>query len=286
MTQVLEQLSGDLKDLLKQVKAQEKTVSLLLRSSRESDGPQLLAGLASLDNAVLNRFDLRETVEEAVAGVREQLNELRQQKKRALMHDLSTACQESGRPFKRIGDSPPELLLAPFTVTLDLNRLEAVISFARQELATVPAETSIILDTLKSEEKALQKRQPSPERFIEQLFWSYHAVCARDEKPSGERVDIAEVLPFVALFQQSPAFTNNPVRERFNSFSRAHFLLALSILRTTRTFEHNGHRLDLGTATGNSTRNKNRVFFLPDTSGSGQLYLSLRFVRLKQGGGQ
>ena len=143
MTHVLEQLSCDLKDLLKQVKAQEKVVSQLLRSSRESDGPQLLAALSSLDNTVLTRLGFGEIVEEAVTGAREQLNELRQQTKRALIRDLAAACQESGRPFKRIGDTPPELLLAPFTVRLDLNSLEAVISFARQELARVPAETDL-----------------------------------------------------------------------------------------------------------------------------------------------
>ena len=286
MTHVLEQLSCDLKDLLKQVKTQEKTVSQLLRSSQENDGPQLLTALSSLDNAVLTRVGLGEIAEEAVTGVREQLNELRRLKKRALIHDLAAACQERGRPFKRIGDTPPELLLGLFTVTLDLARLEAVITFARQELARVPAEAGKILDALESEEKKLQKRQPAPERFIEQLFWAYQAVCSRDEKPIGERVDIADAFPFVALFQQTQAFLNNPVRERFTSFSRAHFLLALSLLRTTRTFEHRGYRLDLGTATGNSTRNKNRVFFLPDAAGSGQLYLSLRFVWLKQGGSQ
>ncbi len=281
MTQLIEQLSCDLKALLKQVKTQEKTVSQLLRGSKESDGPMLLAGLSSLDNAVLNRLGLGEIVEEAVTGAREQLNELRHEKKRALIKDLAALCHENGRQFKRIGDTPPELLLAPFTVTLNLSRLEAVISFARQELARVPAEAGKIIDTLESEEKKLQKRQPAPERFIEQLFWAYQAVCSRDERSIGERVDIADVLPFAALSQQSPTFLTNPVRERFTSFSRAHFLLALSLLRNTRTLEHKGHRLDLGTATGNSARNKNRVFYLPDEAGSGQLYLSMRFVRLK-----
>lgn len=273
------QLKEELKSLLKTLKNQEKAASKLQEAGRDSDGPGLMAALASIDEKVLEGLGLGQSSASAIQDAREKLDELRFQMRRSLIHELESSCKEKGRTFKRLGDSPPELLLAPFTLSIDLSRLEAVIFFGRHELARLPADAGKILDAVEAQEKALIKGQHAPERFIEELFFAYRAVLGRLGKTMGERIDIAEILPYVALLQQGPGFCSNPLRESFRSFGRAHFLFGLSRLRSLRILEYQEYRLDLGTATGDSARKKKRVFFIPDGFGGGQLYLSIRFLR-------
>jgi hypothetical protein len=274
------ELGENLKALLKQLKAQEKTISDLLAGSREVNGRALQAALAKLDGELLERVGLGHSCSAAVTSAREQLDQLRMELRRTLIRELESACCEAERPFRRLGDSPPELLLAPFTVTLDMSALEAVVSYARQELVRVEADTSAILKVVEREEKALSKGQPPPEKLFQELLVAYSGLLGRSGQAIGTRVDLIEILPELALLRQSPGFRSNPVRERFTTFSKAHFLFALARLRATRTLEQDGYRLDLGTATGDSVRSKSRVFFIQDANGQGQYYLSLRFVRL------
>jgi len=273
------QLKDELKNLLKTIRSQEKAVSRLLEARQDNNGPGLMAALASIDEKALEGLGLGQSPASAIQDAREKLDELRFQMRRSLIHELESSCKEKGRAFKRLGDSPPELLLAPLTLTIDLSRLEAVVFFGRHELVRTPADAGKILDAVEAQEKALTKGQHTPERFIEELFFAYRAVLGRLGKTMGERIDIAEILPYVALLRQGPGFCSDPLRETFKSFGRAHFLFGLSRLRSLRILEYQEYRLDLGTATGDSAKKKKRVFFIPDGLGGGQLYLSIRFLR-------
>jgi len=92
-------------------------------------------------------------------------------------------------------------------------------------------------------------------------------------------VELAEILPQMALLHQTARFRTDPVRERYGSYPKARFLYDLARLRAARTLETRGLRLDLGTATGDSARSRSRVFFIQGPDAQGQCYLSLRFVR-------
>jgi hypothetical protein len=279
LDQKLSELGESLKALLKQLKAQEKAISDMLAADREENGRDLQAALARLSSELLERVGLGESCSSVVTSARERLDQLRLELRRSLIRELESACSETERPFRRLGDSPPELLLAPFTVTLDLSELEAVVCYARQELVRVKADTKAIMAAVEREEKALSKGQPPPERLFQELLAAYSGLLGRSGRAIGTRVDLVEILPELALLRQSSGFRSNPIRERFTSFSKAHFLFALARLRATRTLEQDGYRLDLGTATGDSVRSKSKVFFIQDANGQGQYYLSLRFIQ-------
>jgi hypothetical protein len=57
-------------------------------------------------------------------------------------------------------------------------------------------------------------------------------------------------------------------------------MLAYQLYRLQREahLQHEGLRLELGTATGGSTRHKAKVLFVPSSHTEGFYYLSLRFV--------
>ena len=159
-----------------------------------------------------------------------------------------------------------------------MERMEATLRYAREDLGQVPARAPAILAAADKAQKQLDKRQLAPEEVFDLLLVAYRAVLGTRGRPLGERVDLADVLPLAAFLRQSTRFRGDPVRERFASYSKAAFLYDLGRIQGARLLERGGFRLDLGTATGDSVRQKKRVFYLERPGGDGQYYLSLRFV--------
>jgi hypothetical protein len=169
--------------------------------------------------------------------------------------------------------------VAPLTAVVDLERMEATLCYARQELARVPAKALTILDAAGEQERALCSRQLPPEEVLGLLLEAYRAVAGRRGVAMGSRVELSEILPEMALLRQPRRFREDPLKERYSPYSKARFLWDLARLRGSRTLEIGGLRADLGTATGDAARKKARVFFLQEPNGEGQYYLTLRFVR-------
>jgi hypothetical protein len=272
-----------LKALQKSLKSQEKALDDLLAGHEANEVGKLVDGLAALDLEVLRRFGLAERAEAVQAGAREQVQALRQEQKRALGAALQGAAEAAGRPFRRLAENPPEFLLTPFTVVLDLERMEAALQYAREEVARVPATKDAVIGALEKAERELSAKPVAPEEQFDLLVAGWRAALALEGRPAGERVELAEVLPQVALLRQSRRFREDPQREAWASYPKVRFLYDLARLRAARLLERDGLRLDLGTATGDSTKKKGRVFWLPEADGSGQYYLTIRFVPGQRG---
>lgn len=273
-------LRDALKALQRDLKAQEKALDDLAKGDADGDVPTLHAALAALDVDVLARVGQGETTEGVRAAARERLQALRQEQRRALANELQAAAADAGRTFRRLGENPPEFLFTPFTVTVDLDRMEAALAYAREELARVPAKAPEIAKAAEKAEKELAAKQLAPEEEFDLLWAAYRAAAAAEGRTAGERVELAPVLAQVALLRQGKRFEEDPLKERFASYPKARFLFDVTRLRNARLLERNGLRLDLGTATGDSTKKKGRVFWLPNPDGTGQYYLTIRFVRV------
>ncbi len=274
----LANLSNNVKQLLKQLKAQEKILAGLAVGDRDGDGPRLHAGLAAVDRELLERLGLGDPSRAAVDHLRARLDAVRREQRQLLGQELQQRCAAAGRANKRLGDNPPEFLVAPFTVAVDLESMGAVISYAREELCSIRARPEDILTAAEREEKKLRGPKMAAEKIFDLLLTAYRGVCGQRGVASGTRVELAEVLPMMALLLQPRSFRQNPVRERFAAYPKARFLYDLARLRAERVLERDGLRLDLGTATGDSAKNRARVFYLATPDGQGQYYLSLRFV--------
>jgi len=272
-----------LKALQKALKAQEKALDDLVAGQDAGEVGRLVDGLAALDLEALRRVGLGERVEALVAGAREQVQALRQEQKRALAAALQGAAEAAGRPFRRLAENPPEFLLAPFTVTLDLERMEVALHYAREELARVPATKDAVVAAIERAERDLTAKQLAPEEEFDLLVAAWRAALAAEGRPVGERAELAEVLPQLALLRQPRRFREDPQREAWAPYPKVRFLFDLARLRAARLLERGGLRLDLGTATGDSTKKKGRVFFLSEPDGGGQYYLTIRFVPTQRG---
>ena len=116
-------------------------------------------------------------------------------------------------------------------------------------------------------------------RIDSKSFWqalkaAYDIVLLKDGKPAGERIDIVDVLvPMAWIWPHAVQL------KKATQFPR--YLLAYQIqkLRQDGLIAHNGYRLDLGTATGGSTKNKANVLFIPMGPTEGQYYLTMCFRR-------
>ena len=272
------ELNDALKEWSRRLKVQRKAVIDVLEGEAKSEVGKLCDGLSTLDPDLWRHLGLGERAEQLALAARERLVNLRSEQRRAFARSLQEAAAAAGRDFRRLGENPPEFRLAPFSVFLDLERMEASLCYAREELCRVPARAETILAAAAREQKTLEKRQLSPEAVFDLLLTAYRAVLgARGLRP-GARIDLVEVLPHAALLRQPKGFRADPVRERFASYPKAAFLFDLARMQAARLLEREGLRLDLGTATGDSVRQKTNVFYLERPNGDGQYYLSLRFV--------
>ena len=279
----VDELRGTLRSLSKRLKRQEKVTETLGAAVVSEDVAALQGALAGMDDELLDRLGLTERAAALADQARGRLSVLHADQRRALAHGLGSACDAGGRVFRKLTENPPEFLVAPFTVQIDLDTMEATLCYARQELRTVAARPDDILAAAKKSEEEFATRQEGPEQLFERLFAAYRAVLGRQRKTIGQRVELSDILPQLALARQGQRFLEDPRRESFASYPKARFLFDLSRLCAARLLEHRNLRLDLGTATGDSVRKKNRVFYIQGANGEGQYYLSLRFVTLEQG---
>ena len=115
-----------------------------------------------------------------------------------------------------------------------------------------------------------------PEVFVEHLWLAYRRCLLTEKKPVGERVELVDLLPELAMLNQGPRFKLDPTRENFRPYGKVRLAFDLARLRKSGTLTHQGYRLSLGTATIGTTRQKDRVLYLEE-GGRGQYYLSLAF---------
>jgi hypothetical protein len=275
----LTDLAQELQKLASKLKKQHKLLIELNKGQKDEDVPRMQKALKGLEGELFARCGMAAPLAQVQESSRQALAALRLEQRRELGRALEAGARETGRTFRKLAESPLEFLLAPFTVTVSFESMEATVLFAREPLAKVPARAERILAAIEKEEKALAGRKVTPETIFDGLLTAYRGLIGARGLPFGERVALSDVLPYMALSQQGARFAADPCRERFASYSKAQFLFDLAALRSARLLEHNGYRLDLGTATGDSVKRKSQVFFLQTPDGQGQYYLALRFVQ-------
>ena len=206
-------------------------------------------------------------------GVRQWCAQEERQRPLRLARQLREAAESAQLTCTMIGDSPPTLRLDPILVELDFKKGEAVLGYARLELARVPLDSDQILRERARQLAALDS-EFDPADYLARLYEAYRRALGLQKW--GERVDLVDLLPELAFLLQSERFRKEPSKELFRPYSRVRFAYDLARLRKSRQLEHLGARLSLGTATLGSTRDKSRVLYLEEAQ-QGQYYLSLAF---------
>ncbi len=195
-----------------------------------------------------------------------------------LLSTLRDAATAQSIRFEKLSDSPPTVGLQPFNLEIDWDNNKATLSFAREPIEDTPLDTATILKIHADIKQSIKDRAVSSEKFFTWLRSAWQLTLAARAALPDERVDIVDLLGPLSLLSTPPDAWRS-LRERdLKPYPR--YLLAYQIfrLRKDRCLEHEGWRIDLGAATGASTRKKQNVLFIPTSPNDGQYYLSVRFL--------
>jgi len=189
---------------------------------------------------------------------------------------LNESAAKQGFQCRVITTEPMEFSLPPFTVSVDFDQNLATINYARLALEELQARPDQIIAALQKNLKILEAGWSS-EEFFDALYDAYGLQLFEKKGCQGERVVLADLLASVALFFQSDKFRADPVAANYRAYGRVQMAYDLSRLRRNGLLQRNGWRVNLGTATGSSTRNKKGVIYIEESPGHGQYYLTIWF---------
>ncbi len=237
-------------------------------------GPALGA-LREADLAALGLGDPAGALVGALVDVRGQLEARARMK---VLGELTRLAEAEGLSAQRVGDAPPAVLVAPLVVELDFDRGLAVLTYAREPVAEVPLDAAAILKARGEVMAAILEAAAPSEVFFERLVGAYRLALAAGGGQAGDRVDLVDLLAPLALLQTPREGWRKADLSKLEPFPRHLLAYQLQRMRREGVLERGGLRLELGTATGGTTRNKRDVLFVPTTPSEGQYYLSVRFT--------
>jgi len=190
---------------------------------------------------------------------------------------MTEEARASGIACELVTADPMEFALPPFTLTVDLAENRAELRYARLVLEELQAQTARIVDAHRKNQERL-KSAWTPEQFFDALLQAYRVQLLHKGDRQGERVRLADLLGPVALAFQGNKFRTDPVAGNYRAYGRVRFAYDLARLRQVGLLLRNDLRLNLGTATGSSTRRKQDVIYIEESVGRGQYYLSAWFT--------
>ncbi|MBR4984545.1 MAG: hypothetical protein IKY83_02240 [Proteobacteria bacterium] len=199
----------------------------------------------------------------------QRLHKMRLNARQALMNGLAQGVDKPDH-LKVLSDSPLVIYMHPLTLEVHFEQTKAVWTYAHEPLQTV----SLAPDEIIAAHRALVETFRAS-RIDSLSFWNvcrlcYDMVLLKDGQPSGSRVDIVELLPPLAWLWPNTI-------KKTTAFPRYLLAYQLQKLRSDKLLQQQNIRLELGTATGGSTRNKANVLFVPMGAFEGQYYLSICF---------
>ena len=208
-----------------------------------------------------------------IRGLEDRLRTLRTTARQDLIAGLNATAPKPDQ-IKMVSDSPLVLYVHPLTLEVNFEQCKTTWSYAREPMAQSSLDPSDIWNVYGELLDQFRAARIDSKSFWQALKAAYDIVLLKDGKPAGERIDIVDVLvPMAWIWPHAVQL------KKATQFPR--YLLAYQIqkLRQDGLIAHNGYRLDLGTATGGSTKNKANVLFIPMGPTEGQYYLTMCFRR-------
>lgn len=213
--------------------------------------------------------ELRSWAATAVAGVHQDL-------RRTVLDDFVARAEARQTPARWQHDDPPTYLVGTISVAFDFQQQQTELLFGREPIQRLGLDVEAVLQARDDQARALREGPDAPTVFA-RLLRAWRIAVTWQGLPEGERVDLVDLLPALALVSQTPEALRGRQAGTLE-YPRHRLAHHIWLLRHAQLLEHQGMRLDLGAATGGSTRNKRNVLYVPTTPVDGQYYLSLRFV--------
>jgi hypothetical protein len=207
------------------------------------------------------------------------IDEQARQARQHLLTRLRDAAVADNISFEKLSDNPTTLALQPFTVEIDWDNGRATLFYAREPIDdSLPLDAGAIMQQRAQSMKAIQAAAIPSERFFSLLKTSWQVTLTARGQAEDDRVDLVDLLGPLSLLCTPPDSWRNLKDRDLKPYPRYLFVYQLFRMRRDRALERDGWRLDLGAATGGSTRKKQNVLYIPTSPGDGQYYLTVRFI--------
>lgn len=206
-------------------------------------------------------------------------SEARREARNQVINTLHSLAKEGGFKPEVLSETPPTLALAPLTVELDIPEGIARIFYARSCVTEVPLAAEAIVEARLRVIDSIRAQAIDSAAFFDKLRIAYQMILVEFAGRPGDRVDLVDLLAPLTLLQVERSKWRKMNFSKLADFPRYLLSYQLSRLRREGLLEKAGWRLELGTATGGSTKNKANVLFVPHSASDGQYYLSLRFIQ-------
>lgn len=274
----LTDFKNDLQDRVRGLVRAKKAAEQLCRTGALENLDLVQKYTDRLRDADLSSIAMEDRREGAVASLEQFVDRRRQKRRVRFMQTLHERADASDLAFEKLADTPLTLYLEPLTVEVDFETARVDLSYARETLEETDLDPDAVLEAHRSAVDALTDRAIPSEPFFDRLQFAYDmARRARGDAP-GDRVDLVDLLtPLTVLSSDAEAWSSADLSE-LPPYPRPLLAYQIAKLRRDGLLAQNGRRLDLGTATGGSTDDKQQVLFIPSGRGEGQYYLSIRFT--------
>ena len=220
----------------------------------------------------------------AIAMARQELGERYRRMREELARELRALCEKRGLPLRIVrNEEPIELRIPPFAVVIDRKKGKAELQFGKCCIKSCAAEATVILEAYDKALKEMEAGFDAPKLF-DACKKAWLAARSAEDAGAGDRVEIIDFLPYLALQMQKPSFKVEPSSKNYRGYGRARFAYDMDHLRRSGNLERNGWRLQLGVATGTTATKKKRVVWCEDGRGDGEYKLTVFFTQA--GGGR
>lgn len=196
-----------------------------------------------------------------------------------------TFARDLREAFKGIGiqlDGPPDTLVAElFVIKPDLRKKQVTMTFSRQPVTkgAVKLDVEKVVSEYQKARKEICERKVDSKELLAELFEAHVRVVKLQDKPMGFRTGIVDVFRELVIVRQPLGFRRDPNKGRFVDYPKTHFAYDILQLRQSKKLEHNGYRLNLGTATIDTTSDSSKAMFLATGANEGAFIKDLYFSK-------
>ncbi len=195
----------------------------------------------------------------------------------AFARDLRAAFDEHGI---KLAGPPTELIAELFVIRPDLRKKQVQITFSRQPVTkgAIKLDVERVVSAYLRARKEICERKVDYGELLGELFEAYERTLKLNGRQLGTRASIVECYRELVMVRQPLAFRKTPSKSSFADYPKTHFAYDMLQLRRNHKMVHEGHRLNLGTATIDVGADTTRAMFLATAAVDGQFIKDLYFT--------
>jgi hypothetical protein len=178
---------------------------------------------------------------------------------------------------------PTELIAELFVIKPDLRKKQVLITFSRQPVTkgAIKLDVERVLSAWQRARKEICERKVDYDELLKELFETYERLLKLNAGKMGWRAGIVECYRELVMVRQPLGFRRTPSKSSFVDYPKSHFIYDMLQLRRSHSLVHEGHRLNLGTATIDVGSDSTRAMFLATGANEGAFIKDLYFAAEK-----